>query len=91
LVTGLSKINGINARQWASALLSSVLALLFGLRLWAAVCLALYIAFWFQLDNAYWAGTSAALSAGSSSFRNTPKVALMIPAPTRTTSGSPVG
>jgi len=31
------------------------------LRLWAAVCLALYIAFWLQLDNAYWAGTSAAL------------------------------
>src|SRR6202011_6189337 len=25
------------------------------------VCLALYIAFWLQLDNAYWAGTSAAL------------------------------
>jgi uncharacterized membrane protein YccC len=36
-------------------------ALFFGLRLWAAVCLALYIAFWLQLDNAYWAGTSAAI------------------------------
>jgi uncharacterized membrane protein YccC len=36
-------------------------ALLFGLRLWAAVVLALYIAFWLQLDNAYWAGTSAAI------------------------------
>jgi uncharacterized membrane protein YccC len=35
--------------------------LLFGLRLWASVCLALYIAFWLQLDNASWAGTSAAL------------------------------
>jgi uncharacterized membrane protein YccC len=35
--------------------------LLFGLRLWASVCLALYIAFWLQLDNAYWAGTTAAL------------------------------
>jgi len=35
--------------------------LLFGVRLWAAVCLALYVAFWLQLDNAYWAGTSAAL------------------------------
>jgi uncharacterized membrane protein YccC len=35
--------------------------LLFGLRLWVAVCLALYIAFWLQLDNAYWAGTSAAV------------------------------
>jgi uncharacterized membrane protein YccC len=36
-------------------------ALLFGVRLWASVCLALYVAFWLQLDNAYWAGTSAAL------------------------------
>ena len=35
--------------------------LLFGIRLWAAVCLALYIAFWLELDNAFWAGTSAAL------------------------------
>src|SRR6201990_3383681 len=33
----------------------------FGLRLWASVCLALYVAFWLELDNAYWAGTSAAL------------------------------
>src|ERR1700676_587646 len=36
-------------------------ALLFGLRLWVAVCLALYIAFWLELDNAQWAGTSAAV------------------------------
>jgi uncharacterized membrane protein YccC len=35
--------------------------LLFGIRLWAAVCLALYVAFWLELNNAYWAGTSAAL------------------------------
>ena len=35
--------------------------LLFGLRLWASVCLALYVAFWLELDNAYWAGTSAAV------------------------------
>ena len=34
---------------------------MFGLRLWASVCLALYVAFWLELDNAYWAGTSAAL------------------------------
>jgi uncharacterized membrane protein YccC len=40
---------------------SAAPALLFGLRLWAAVCLALYIAFWLQLDNASWAGTSAAI------------------------------
>jgi uncharacterized membrane protein YccC len=36
-------------------------SLLFGLRLWASVCLALYIAFWLQLDNPFWAGTSAAI------------------------------
>jgi uncharacterized membrane protein YccC len=34
--------------------------LLFGLRLWASVCLALYVAFWLELDNPFWAGTSAA-------------------------------
>src|SRR3984893_6836482 len=44
----------------ARALRSAAPALLFGLRLWAAVCLALYIAFWLQLDNAYWAGRCAA-------------------------------
>jgi uncharacterized membrane protein YccC len=36
-------------------------SLTFGVRLWASVCLALYVAFWLQLDNAYWAGTSAAI------------------------------
>jgi uncharacterized membrane protein YccC len=45
----------------AVALRSATPALLFGLRLWAAVCLALYIAFWLQLDNPSWAGTSAAI------------------------------
>src|SRR5258706_15665419 len=35
--------------------------LLFGLRLWASVCLALYVVFWLELDNAYWAGTSAGI------------------------------
>jgi uncharacterized membrane protein YccC len=45
----------------ATALRSAAPALLFGLRLWAAVSLALYVAFWLQLDNAYWAGTSAAV------------------------------
>jgi uncharacterized membrane protein YccC len=50
-----------DARLLASALRSAGPALLFGLRLWAAVCLALYIAFWLEFDNAYWAGTSAAI------------------------------
>jgi uncharacterized membrane protein YccC len=35
--------------------------MLFGLRLWLSVCLALYVAFWLELPNAYWAGTSAAI------------------------------
>src|ERR1700757_1721874 len=35
--------------------------LLFGLRLWASVCLALFVAFSLELDNAFWAGTSAAI------------------------------
>ena len=34
---------------------------MYGLRLWAAVILALTVAFWLELDNAHWAGTSAAI------------------------------
>jgi uncharacterized membrane protein YccC len=30
------------------------------LRPWASVCLALHVAFWLELDNASWAGTSSA-------------------------------
>src|ERR1700721_3837023 len=48
-------------RSVVAALRSTTPALLFGLRLWAAVCIALYIAFWLQLDNPSWAGTSAAI------------------------------
>jgi Fusaric acid resistance protein family len=51
--------------RFSAALLDATRAagppLLFGLRLWASVCLALYVAFWLELDNAYWAGTSAAI------------------------------
>jgi uncharacterized membrane protein YccC len=36
-------------------------AVLFGLRLWASVCLALYTAFWLQLEDPYWAATSAGI------------------------------
>jgi uncharacterized membrane protein YccC len=36
-------------------------ALLYGVRLWAAVCLALFVAFRLELDNPSWAGTSAAI------------------------------
>jgi uncharacterized membrane protein YccC len=35
--------------------------LLYGVRLWASVCLALYVAFALELDNPFWAGTSAAI------------------------------
>ena len=45
----------------ANALTAAVPPLLFALRLWASVCLALYIAFWLELDNPFWAGTSAAI------------------------------
>jgi Fusaric acid resistance protein family len=48
-------------QQVAAALRAATPALLFGLRLWIAVCLALYIAFWLQLENPSWAGASAAI------------------------------
>jgi uncharacterized membrane protein YccC len=35
--------------------------LLFAARLWASVCLALFVAFSLDLDNPFWAGTSAAI------------------------------
>src|SRR5262249_53136073 len=35
--------------------------LLFGLRLWASVCLALFVAFWLELDDPFWAGITAAI------------------------------
>ena len=53
------------ADSWGADLVGAARAagppLLFGLRLWASVCLALYVAFWLELDNAFWAGTSAAI------------------------------
>ncbi len=48
-------------RRMAGRVRAATPALLFGLRLWAAVCLALYVAFWLELDNPSWAGTTAAL------------------------------
>ena len=36
-------------------------ALLYGLRLWASVCLALMVAFWLQLENPFWAGATASI------------------------------
>ena len=46
-------------RRAALALASP--AFLFGVRLWVSVCLALFIAFELELDDAYWAGMSAAV------------------------------
>ncbi|MCA1452582.1 FUSC family protein [Bradyrhizobium sp. BRP22] len=50
-----------DARQLADRLRVPASALLFGLRLWAGVCLALYLSFWLQLENPSWAGASAAI------------------------------
>jgi uncharacterized membrane protein YccC len=43
------------------ALTAARAPLLFSVRLWASVCLALFVAFWLELDNPFWAGTSAAI------------------------------
>src|SRR6476659_1092364 len=43
------------------ALAAARAPLLFAVRLWASVCLALFVAFWLELDNPFWAGTSAAI------------------------------
>src|SRR5258708_29619161 len=57
--------NRLAVSGWRSTLANAARTagppMLFGLRLWASVCLALYVAFWLELDNASWAGTSAAL------------------------------
>jgi uncharacterized membrane protein YccC len=48
-------------RNLTDSLTAASPALIFGLRLWASVCLALFLAFWLELDNPFWAGTSAAI------------------------------
>ena len=47
--------------RWRVTIAHSGPPLLFGVRLWAAVCLALYVAFRLELDEPFWAGTSAAI------------------------------
>jgi uncharacterized membrane protein YccC len=47
---------GLTDARWAAGP-----ALLFGVRVWASVALALYVAFWLELDNAYWAAVTAAI------------------------------
>jgi uncharacterized membrane protein YccC len=51
----------VDTRRLAEVLRAAGPPMLFGLRLWASVSLALYVAFWLELDNPYWAGTSAAI------------------------------
>ena len=51
----------MDANRFTAAVNAAGPSLLFGLRLWASVCLALFISFWLELDNAYWAGTTAAI------------------------------
>jgi uncharacterized membrane protein YccC len=42
-------------------IVAAIPPVLFGLRVWVAVSLALYVAFSLELDRAYWAGTTAAI------------------------------
>src|SRR6202140_3074682 len=58
---GSPQTGSLAARRVAGALRSGGPPLLFGLRLWASVCLALYVAFWLELDNPFWAGITAAI------------------------------
>ncbi|HVY17163.1 MAG TPA: FUSC family protein [Rhodopila sp.] len=57
MTTWLDRFN----ERYVALLKAAAPMLLFGVRLWAAVCLALYVSFWLQLQNPYWAGTSAAI------------------------------
>ena len=62
---GALAVDGSAAAGWGAALANAARIagppLLFGFRLWASVCLALFVAFKLELDNGYWAGTSAAI------------------------------
>jgi len=57
----LQLIQIFDAQRLAVAMRAAGPPLFFGLRLWASVCLALYVAFRLELDNPFWAGTSAAV------------------------------
>jgi uncharacterized membrane protein YccC len=54
---------GIDVRRLPAAASAAMPHILFGLRLWVSVSLALLVAYWLQLDDAYWAGTSASVVA----------------------------
>src|SRR3982074_1458984 len=55
--------SGIDVQRLPAAASAAMPHILFGLRLWASVSLALLVAYWLQLDDAYWAGTSASVVA----------------------------
>src|ERR1700755_1235549 len=61
---GAAAVDGA-ANSWETAIANAARVagppLLFGVRLWASVCIALFIAFWLELDDPHWAGTSAAI------------------------------
>src|SRR5882762_8475367 len=48
-------------RRVAEMARSAAPPLLFGLRMWGAVCLTCYVAFWLELDSPNWAATTAAI------------------------------
>jgi uncharacterized membrane protein YccC len=60
-IDSIGSVGGIAIWRPASVWRALGPAALFGLRLWAAVTLALFVAYWLELDNAYWAATSASI------------------------------
>jgi uncharacterized membrane protein YccC len=54
-------IKGTGGASLVEALRAATPALLFGLRLWASVCLSFYVAFALELNEPSWAATTAAL------------------------------
>src|SRR5262245_39340164 len=56
----LSRFAQLSAGLWG-ALSRSGPSILFALRLWLSVCIALYVAIWLELVDPFWAGTSAAI------------------------------
>jgi uncharacterized membrane protein YccC len=60
-ILGPRRADWVDLRRLAGAVEAAGPALFFGVRLWISVCLALYIAFRLELDNPFWAATSAAI------------------------------
>ncbi len=56
--SSIGKSGGVSPAKWLRA---ATPALLFGLRLWASVCLSLYVAFQLELNEPSWAATTAAI------------------------------